>query len=181
MMALWHETNTLGLNLGSDMLGNNGAYTIGTVSETIDTVTSRGVRLDDYAAEKELTRLDFIKMDIEGAELFALIGARSILARWRPMMLVEINRDACGRLGYQPEQIWELLKPYGYIMWIVGQSPNTCRSITNLSGVDRANIIFHTDELPDNVTKGWSLKSVLRYHSRTGGSHDFVTEPPLAV
>lgn len=166
MIALWDGAETLRLHLGSDMLGNHGAYTIGTPSERIDTVAAAGMRLDDYAVENGLTRLDFVKLDVEGAEWFALTGARLVLARWRPMMLVEINREACQRLGYQPEQIWELLRPYGYLMWAVGQSPGMCRSIDTLAGVDRANIIFHTGDLPERVIRGWSLKSVLRYHRK---------------
>lgn len=170
MTALWHRAEAVSLHLGSDMLGNDGAYTIGLPLETMDTVASSGVRLDDYVAETGLNRLDFIKMDIEGAEQFALLGAKSVVARWRPMMLVEINRAACTRLGYQPERVWELLKPHGYFMWAVGESAGECRPLTSLANVDRANIIFHIGELPDNVIKGWTLKSVLRYHRRRSAS-----------
>jgi len=79
-------------------------------------------------------------------------------------MLMEINRLACRGLGYEPERIWEFLKPYGYLMWSVGPSPEMCRSLSSLDGVDSANVVFHTSGLPDNVTKGWSYKSILRFH-----------------
>ena len=124
------------------------------------------MRLDDYVAEKNLGRVDFIKMDIEGAEWFALQGSSELLSRWRPTMLVEINRRTCRALGYEPELIWEFFKPYGYLMWAVGQSPDACRSLSSLAGVDIANVIFYTGRLPDEVTGGWSYKSVLRFHRR---------------
>ncbi len=164
-MALWHEAKTVRLHLGFDK-ASDGGYTIGVPSEAVDTVVCSGVRLDDYVAERKLNRVDFVKMDIEGAEWFALQGATSVLARWRPTMLVEINRSACRGLRYEPERIWEFLKPYGYLMWAVGQSPETCQSLSSLDGVEGANVIFHTDQLPANVIRGWSYKSILRFHRR---------------
>ena len=163
--ALWHEAETVRLSLGSDK-ASDGGYTIGVPPEAVDTVACPGVRLDDYVAERKLDRVDFVKMDIEGAEWFALQGAASVLARWRPTMLVEINRGACHRLGYEPERIWEFLRPYGYLMWAIGQSPEMCRSLSSLDGVEGVNVIFHTGQLPTDVIEGWSYKSILRFHRR---------------
>src|SRR5690606_9879084 len=44
------------------------------------------VRLDDYVKARGLTRVDFIKFDIEGAEIPALEGARETIERFRPRM-----------------------------------------------------------------------------------------------
>ena len=165
-MALWHRVETLSLCLGADMVGNAGSYTIGRLSGAVDTVTSSGVPLDDYVTATGLQHVEFIKMDVEGAEWFALQGAVNVISRWRPTMLVEINRHACRLLGYEPEKIWDFLRPYGYLMWAVGESADVCRAISHLDGVDRANIVFHVDQLPDNMLRGWTLKSVLRFHRR---------------
>ena len=40
--------------------------------------------IDHLAEELHLARVDFIKMDIEGAEQKAIAGARGAIARWRP-------------------------------------------------------------------------------------------------
>jgi FkbM family methyltransferase len=42
--------------------------------------------IDHLAAELQLPRVDFIKMDIEGAEVRALAGAKGTLARFHPRM-----------------------------------------------------------------------------------------------
>ncbi len=43
--------------------------------------------------------------------------------------------------------------------------PETCAlKVSALDGVDSANVVFHTSGLPDNVIKGWSYKSILRFH-----------------
>jgi FkbM family methyltransferase len=166
MAALWNRTDTVKLQLGADVVGNDALYTIGISSACADTVFAPALRLDDYVTEKQLERVDFIKMDVEGAEWFALQGATAVLARWRPTLLVEVNRQTCSGLGYDPERIWELLKAYGYSMWAIGDSPQKCRHLPNLTGIDLANIIFHTNPLPDSLTSGWSYKSVLRFHRR---------------
>ena len=42
--------------------------------------------VDKLVAELHLTRVDFIKMDIEGAEQRAVVGAKGTIARFRPRM-----------------------------------------------------------------------------------------------
>jgi len=44
--------------------------------------------IDDFVAQKELPRVDFIKMDIEGSELPALRGAAATLARDKPKLAI---------------------------------------------------------------------------------------------
>ncbi len=46
------------------------------------------VTLDSIAAELKLSRVDYIKMDVEGAEPHALAGARSVLQRFRPRLSI---------------------------------------------------------------------------------------------
>ena len=51
-------------------------------------------RIDTLVAELALARVDFVKMNIEGAERQALAGARETMARFRPRMAVSgIHHD----------------------------------------------------------------------------------------
>jgi FkbM family methyltransferase len=49
--------------------------------ETLTPIAVRVVRLDSLLAERQLDRLDILKMDIQGAELLALRGAAKLLVR----------------------------------------------------------------------------------------------------
>lgn len=44
--------------------------------------------IDDLAQTRQIDRIDYVKMDIEGAELAALKGAKSVLERDRPTLAV---------------------------------------------------------------------------------------------
>ncbi len=58
----------------------------GVVTETPSTasLTVKSVTIDEIA--QDLPRVDFIKMDIEGAERAAVLGAKTSIARWKPRM-----------------------------------------------------------------------------------------------
>lgn len=58
------------------------------------------VRLDDLAQWDQLTRLDYLKIDAEGAEAGILQGGKQTLERYRPIIQVEdVDRTICRRLA----------------------------------------------------------------------------------
>lgn len=59
----------------------------------------------------EPARLDWIKMDVEGAEVEVLKGAEQTIRRFKPRILVELHLFKDGTLG---TQVTELLASYGY-------------------------------------------------------------------
>ena len=70
-----HETTyTHAPNPGASRLDSNGIHTT--------TITT----LDSYVREKNLPRVDFIKLDVEGAELDVLKGAATTIARFKPIL-----------------------------------------------------------------------------------------------
>ena len=67
--------------------------------------------LDRWAAEQGLTRLDFIKMDVEGFERFVLEGGVETLRRFRPKLITEFNVKALhAYYGVDPRSYFDLLR-----------------------------------------------------------------------
>jgi hypothetical protein len=64
------------------------------------------IALDDLDIE-----IDFLKVDIEGAELLVLRGAERTLSTLKYMTL-EIHPRLMARLGQAVSEIFELLRPY---------------------------------------------------------------------
>jgi len=72
------------------------------------------IRLDDWARDRGILRVDFIKMDIEGGEIRALRGASEVLRRFRPIIVAELNATCLARDGRAPEDVLNLLRTARY-------------------------------------------------------------------
>ncbi|MEA2901554.1 MAG: hypothetical protein QOH36_1441 [Actinomycetota bacterium] len=57
-------------------------------SESFEAATTT---LDDFVADRGLDRVDFVKVDVEGAEMSVLAGAEKTLATYRPATVLEFN------------------------------------------------------------------------------------------
>jgi FkbM family methyltransferase len=62
----------------------------------------------------ENARIAFIKIDVEGAELQVLNGARGIIERDHPVVFLEVVTSCCERYGYTPSAIFKIAESLGY-------------------------------------------------------------------
>lgn len=72
------------------------------------------VSLDSFCAERGITHVDLVKIDIEGAELRALKGMVETISRCRPRLFIECHS---AELTLQVE---EFLTPLGYSVTVIG-------------------------------------------------------------
>jgi FkbM family methyltransferase len=80
------------------------------VDEPISTVPVSVRRLDDVLAELGVTKVDFVKLDVEGAELSVLYGAMKLLHREpRPAILAEVRDIRTQPWGYAAREILQFL------------------------------------------------------------------------
>lgn len=68
------------------------------------------VPLDAY----RLTDVDFVKLDVEGFEEPALLGAKDTLDRCRPWVMIERNDLARTHYGFDPDGAHKRLRQLGY-------------------------------------------------------------------
>ncbi len=79
--------------------------------EVDEQITVKTARLDDLLPAT--CRVDLIKLDVEGAELLVLEGARETLRRTRPIVVFEHGLGATDAYGATPEAVFDLLAACG--------------------------------------------------------------------
>ena len=90
---------------------NSGGSRIGRVEGDFSHITVETKRLDTFFASRaDVSRIDFVKIDVEGFEEGVLQGARASLARFRPGLLFESGLES----AEQRKSIHDLLNGIDY-------------------------------------------------------------------
>ena len=69
--------------------------------------------LDHFVSQKHIS-VNYIKCDIEGAELFALKGGMNTIKEHSPILFVEMLRKWSAKFNYHPNEIIQLLSSLNY-------------------------------------------------------------------
>lgn len=97
-----------GMGFGAAHLGQAQTGRV-TVPQTVALTT-----LDAFAEEVGLTRLDFLKADVEGWEFHALRGGEAALRRFGPALYLEVSDEHLARAGGSAEGLFAWLAALGY-------------------------------------------------------------------
>jgi FkbM family methyltransferase len=97
---------------GETSLSRVNAQQSGGVVSTVYHVRARP--LDAIIQESGVSRVDVMKIDVEGAELLVLRGARQTLARYGPTLIVEVEDKKLQPMGASAAELKEFLRSQGY-------------------------------------------------------------------
>lgn len=70
--------------------------------------------VDSYCAAKGITRVDWIKIDVDGNETTVLRGSTGTLRDMRPKMIIELSPYVCREAGHRFDELVDLLRGAGY-------------------------------------------------------------------
>lgn len=81
--------------------------------------------LDQFATRTGMSRVDFIKIDVEGGELNVLRGGQHVIEQHRPTMLIEIEERHITRYQHSAADVvdWLLQRGYEMSVWQEGWRP----------------------------------------------------------
>lgn len=118
-------------------------------SEEAEEVQCQLLRLDGL--RDRLPRpVDFIKCDIEGAELFAFRGGEALLREDRPVIFSEMLRKWSARFDYHPDEIIDFLGGLGYACHAL--SADGCRPVGRVTeATQETNFVFFHKEAHEGI------------------------------
>jgi FkbM family methyltransferase len=125
-------------------LGKSGHNTLGAFGYDTPLDHSERVqseRLDDLIHGEGLTRVDVIKMDIEGAETAALRGAEETLRQFKPVLLIELSDRSLQHQGTSSRELLGLLEKQGYRIFSFDPATGTPVRLTPRPQFDSENIV----------------------------------------
>lgn len=99
-------------NTGESSLSRKNAEQQGTARASYRV---RAMPLDAIIQESGLPQVDVVKIDVEGAELLVLKGAKQTLSRCSPMLIVEVVDDQLRSMGTSAAELKEYLRSLGYM------------------------------------------------------------------
>jgi len=82
-------------------------------SEGVQSVTCKVKKLDDFVQESG-SSIDFVKCDVEGAELLVFKGGLETVRRDKPIVFAELLRKWSAKFNYHPNEVIELFRSCGY-------------------------------------------------------------------
>ena len=106
---------------------NSGGHSLAhTGCSSDDTIIVEATTIDTYVARQNIKRIDFLKADVEGAELPLLRGAQESITRFRPVLVVEGSVHSKG-FGYETPELAQFIESNGYQVFLVDEHGLTPR------------------------------------------------------
>jgi FkbM family methyltransferase len=113
------------------------------VQEGLRPVKKRATSLDQLCADKRIGRVDFIKIEVEGAELEVLDGAAGILRRDHPLVQVEFNAHTLMNFGdINPPKAFEMIRELFPYVWRIAPD-GALEPVTSTYAFMYQNVVEH--------------------------------------
>ncbi|WP_397384680.1 FkbM family methyltransferase [Prosthecobacter sp.] len=123
-------------------------------ADNVEEVRCEVVRLDDYCQDHAV-KADFIKCDVEGAELLVFRGAEKLLARDRPVVFSEMLRKWCAKYDYHPNDLIQFMMQLGYGCFVIKSGCLvSCPCVTEQT--TDTNYLFLHGEKHAEIIAGWA-------------------------
>lgn len=82
--------------------------------QAVNTYHVRARPLDDIVKDTGVTRVDVVKIDVEGAEMLVLKGSTATLARYHPVLVVELIDPQLRSMGTSEAEVRAWLRAHDY-------------------------------------------------------------------
>lgn len=132
---------------GSSMANLRGREKVEKIQVDVET-------LDEFAIEHSIDKVDFVKCDVEGSELFVFKGGRKLLEKTKPVIFSEMLRKWSAKFGYTPNDIIDLFTGMGYKCFAIsGEKKLRLCPLVDENTVETNYYFLHRDKHKEIIEK----------------------------
>ncbi len=102
------------------------------------------ISIDSWFRTARLSKVDLIKLDVEGSELAALKGMQGVLQNFKPLVIAEINPETLGLFTLTPADIFDYLNKLDFDGYLISEpgkleqvKPNEINQTVNVLFISR--------------------------------------------
>jgi len=111
-------------------------------------------KMDDFILSiSGFNKLDFIKCDVEGSELFVFKGAIETIKRYKPIVFSEILRKWSKKFSYHPNDIINLFLDLDYDCYVINNDKLEKFGYVDEATIQTNYLFFHKDKHAEVVRK----------------------------
>ena len=77
------------------------------------------VAIDDWFKTSGLSKIDIVKLDIEGSEFAALNGMKEVIQKQKPVLIAEVNPETLLMFKLKPSDIYDYLKQLNFVGFLI--------------------------------------------------------------
>jgi FkbM family methyltransferase len=112
--AMGSQTGSITFYVSDDEADNSNSLVAYKEDRKLNGVQVQMNTIDHFAADMRLDKIDFIKIDVEGAEYDTLRGGKEIFKNHRPCCILAIHPEPIEKKGDRLEDIYDLLVELNY-------------------------------------------------------------------
>ena len=109
--AIDENSGSIRFNLTSQNGEGSNANSIVAIDRSVANVDVKAYSIDDFRKENKL-KIDVLKIDVEGAELSALRGAKETFISDRPLGILALHPNNINEFGHSLNEIWKCFEDY---------------------------------------------------------------------
>lgn len=119
-------------------------------------------RMDDFVSSMlSLEKLDFIKCDVEGGELYVFKGAIETIKKYKPIVFSEMLRKWSKKFGYHPNDIINLFRSIDYECYIINKDKIEKFGYVDDDTIQTNYLFFHKKKHADIIKNLSAKKRIL--------------------
>lgn len=117
--------------------------------EDVVKIKSQIEKMDDFVKNTNIS-IDFIKCDVEGAEILVFKGGQNTINKNKPVIYTELLRKWSKEFNYCPDDVIHLLSKLGYSCFIISDE-KLCQIETIDENTIETNFLFLNQEKHKNI------------------------------